>query len=130
MNRIPTKPRFAALPAMLFAVGLGLTFYYGDLWWRLPAYSAAEIEQSAELNLMLDLHRRGSAATQAMDESALAALREQMRAEVTTEITRERRELQRGFATGVVLALLGLVQLWMIRRAASASLVAAKRRPP
>lgn len=128
MNSLSPKPRFSVLPAMMFAIGLGLVFYYGDLWRGLPAYSPAEVEQSAELNLMLDLHRQGPAKIVGLDQAEIQALRQKMLDEVQAEILRERRDIQRGVGTGVVLLVLGLVQMWLIRRAASRNLVAANRR--
>lgn len=130
MNTFSTKPRFSVLPAMMFAVGLGLVFYYGDLWHGRPVYSAAELEQSAELNLMLDLHRQGPAKVAELDQAAVQALRQKMLDEVQAEILREQRDIQRGLGTGVVLAMLGLLQMWLIRRAASRNLMAANRRAP
>ena len=130
MNSLSAKPRFSVLPAMMFAIGLGLVFYYGDLWRGLPDYSPAEIEQSAELNLMLDLHRQGPAKVAELDQAAVQSLRQRMLDEVQAEILRERRDIQRGIGTGAVLLMLGLVQMWLIRRAASRDLVAANRRRP
>lgn len=106
---------------MLFAAGLALVLYYGDLWWRLPLYSAADLEQSAELNLMLDLQRDGVTDTSTVSAAMLESRRQQLKAEVENEVLRERREVQRGFATGAALTVFSLAQMvWMRQRSRKA----------
>jgi len=108
------KPRFSLLPALLFAVGLGMVFYYGEAWWSLPSYSAEEIEQSVNLNLAMDLQRQGSAAP-----APTEALREQLRAEVVAAIAEDENTIKGYFATGCVLTLMGFAHLWLLRRFAA-----------
>ncbi|MES2683235.1 MAG: hypothetical protein V4650_06905 [Pseudomonadota bacterium] len=104
--------RFAVLPALMFAVGLGLAFYYGDAWYGLPRYTEAEIEQSVELNLALAL--RANPASTSTDETSRAAIR----SELLAEINQEQRDAQRGLVIGVVLCAFGLLQMLMLRRMA------------
>lgn len=112
-----TKPRFALAPALLFAVGLGMAIHHADIWSRLPEFSAAELEQSVEVNLAIDLQQHSGRATPSDGE--LRALRRQIRAELDAEIIHERRAAQRGFATGFSLLLAGLaLMIWLRRMAA------------
>jgi len=113
----PQKPRLAALPAMMFAAGLGMVFWYGHALWTLPAYSPAEIEQSVELNLMLDLQRRD--ASFATDAVKLSQLRTQLHGEVTAAIASDKRQLQRYIGVGLVLTLMGLTQMMLLHRMAA-----------
>lgn len=111
------KIRFVAIPALLFAVGLGAVFHYGHAWYRLPVYSPVEIEQSIEINLALDL--RGRTAAFSADPVLVGQLRERIHAELQAEIAGEQREVQRGMATGLILLAIGLAQMfWMQRMAA------------
>lgn len=111
------KPRFFAMPALLFAAGLGLVFYYGHAWYRLPVYSPAEIEQSVDINLALDQQRRG--VTGSTNEAELARLRQRIADELVAEIHREQREVQGYVGTGVILLLMGLAQMIILRRMAA-----------
>ena len=111
------KPRFFAMPALLFAAGLGLIFYYGHAWYRLPVYSTAEIEQSVEINLALDQQRRGVAAP--TDEAELAKQRQGIADALAAEIHREQREVRGYVGTGVILLLMGLAQMVILRRMAA-----------
>ncbi len=111
------KPRFFAMPALMFAAGLGLVFYYGHAWYRLPVYSPAEIEQSVEINLALDQQRRGVAPSS--DAAELARLRQGIADALAAEIYREKREVQGYVGTGVILLLMGLVQMAILRRMAA-----------
>ena len=97
------NPRFLAF--LLIAVGVGLISYYGERRWRLPQWTEAEIEQSVELNLTLDLQRRGPH-LQPQPER-LAALRSALRAEVEAEIRRERKQPERWIGFGAILCVLG-----------------------
>ena len=103
------KSRLAGFPAALFAAGLGLTMYFGYGWWQLPSYSDAEIEQSVELNLAMDMQHRGP--TLARDAATVDRLRQQVGDEVRGDIRRERQEQLRGFAAGLIALVLSLGQL-------------------
>jgi hypothetical protein len=101
------NPRLLAF--LLVAVGIGLAAYYGELRWRLPAWSDAEIEQSVELNLSLELQRRGPHLQPGPDR--VEALRAMVRAEIEAEIRRERQEPERWIGLGLLLVVVGL-GLW------------------
>lgn len=100
------NPRLFAF--LLISVGAVVAGWYGERLWRLPAWSEAEIEQSVELNLALDLNRRGPHLQP--DQARLDALRASIRAEVEAEVRREREELERWMALGLVLVVLGAGQ--------------------
>lgn len=98
-----------AMAFVLIAFGLGLTAWYGEQWYRLPQWSEAEIAQSVELNLSLDLQRLGPHLQPTGER--LAELRGRVRAEVEAEIGRERHEIERWLGLGLVLIVLGAGQL-------------------
>ena len=98
----------------LIAAGLGLLAYYGEQWYRLPEWSEAEIEQSVALNLAIDLQRMGPHLRP--EGEKLQRLREMVRAEVESEIQRERENLERWLGLGLVLSVLGLGQFAAARR--------------
>jgi len=94
-----------ALPALMLAGGLGLAAYYGLSWYRAPTFSEAEIEQSTDMNLAIDLSRMGP---QLQPEGEkLAKLRAIVRAEVEADLQRERRDAQLRFAVGLVAMVFG-----------------------
>lgn len=98
-----------AMAFVLIAFGLGVAAFYGERWYRLPAWTEAEIEQSVELNLALDLQRLGPHLQPSRER--LEQLRSMVRAEVEGEIRREREEVQRWVGLGLVLIVLGAGQL-------------------
>lgn len=101
-----TSPLLTSLPALLLAVGVGLCAYYGQAWWTLPSYSEADIAASTELNLQLDLQRRGSHLQP--DTAGLERLRAQVREEVEAEIRIERERIERRFGLGLIALVVGL----------------------
>ena len=101
------NPRLLAF--LLVAAGIGLAGWYGEQRWRLPAWNEAEIEQSVELNLALELQRRGAHLQPAPER--IEQLRRTLRAEVEAEIRRDREQLERWIGLGLVLTVLGL-GLW------------------
>lgn len=111
------KSRFAALPAMMFAVGLGMAMYNGYAWRQLPDYNAEEIEQSVDLNLALDFQRRGTPPP--ADEAEVRKLRNGVRQELLATIERERTEVKGYAGTGLILAAVGLAQMILMRRMAA-----------
>ena len=94
-----------ALAFLLVAVGIGIAGWYGEQRWRLPAWSEAEIEQSVELNLAVELQRRGPLLQPAPER--LEQLRRTLRAEVEAEIRREREQPERWIGLGLLLVVLG-----------------------
>ncbi|HUS25251.1 MAG TPA: hypothetical protein VM369_09895 [Candidatus Binatia bacterium] len=101
------NPRVFAF--VLLATGLGLAGWYGEEWLRLPEWSEAEIAQSTELNLQLDLQRMG--AQLAPTGERLDELRRIVRAEVEAEVRHDRETVARWLGLGLLLAVLGLGQL-------------------
>lgn len=108
-----------AFAVVLAAIGLGVAGWYGEQRMRLPQWSEAEIEQSVELNLQLELQRRGPHLQPQAER--LDALRRTLRAEVEAEIRRERDGLDRWIGAGLLLFAFGVAQ-WLgdaLRRRAS-----------
>lgn len=97
-----------ALAFLMIAIGLGLLGYYGEQWYRLPQWTEAEIEQSVELNLAIDLNRMGPHLRPTGEK--LERLREIVRSEVQGEIRREREGLERWIGAGLILLVLGAGQ--------------------
>ena len=95
------------LLAFLFVViGAGIAAWYGEQRWHLPAWSEAEIAQSVELNLAMELRQRGPHLQPSSER--LEVLRAALRGEVEAEIRREREQLERWIGLGLVLVVLGL----------------------
>jgi len=92
----------------LIALGIGLLAYHGEQWYRLPKWSEAEIQQSADLNLAIESKRMGPHLQP--EGEKLERLREIIIAEVRGEIQRERRELERWLGVGLVLLVFGIGQ--------------------
>lgn len=99
-----------AFAFVLAAIGLGVVLWFGEQRARLPQWSETEIGQSAELNLQLELQRRGPH-LQPQGER-LEALRRTLRAEVEAEIRRERDTLDRWVGAGLLLLVFGAAQ-WL-----------------
>ena len=116
------NPRLLAF--LLATVGLGIAAWYGEQRWRLPAWSEGEIEQSVELNLVVELRQRGphlQPSAERLDE-----LRATLRAEVEGEIRREREQLERWIGIGLLVAVVGM-GIWA--REALGRTLAARPRP-
>ena len=94
-----------AFAFLLVAIGLGLVAWYGEQRWSLDPWNEAEIEQSVELNLTLELQRRGPHLQPS--NQRLAELRRALRAEVEAEIRREREQPERWIGLGLLLVVLG-----------------------
>lgn len=110
-----TKPRLQTLPIIAAAIGLGLGAYYGEQWYRLPQYSEEDLRASVELNLALDLERRAPDQQPSTEERE--RLRQQIRSEIDGDIARERREVHQGFATAMLMLMLGGGYLaWWLRQ--------------
>ncbi len=101
----PHRPRFSLFHA-IFAIGVALCAYYGQAWWKLPDYSPADIDASVEVNLAMDLSRRGPHLQP--DEAGLERLRRQIRAEVEGSIKRQTDTVQLRFGIGLLCLVVGL----------------------
>lgn len=110
----------SALAALFVAAGVGLVAYYGEQRWRLPEWNAGEIEQSVELNLAIELQRRGPHLQPSGER--LEQLRRTLREEVEADIRRERATPERWIGVGLLLIVIG------IGNGVSAAL--ARRAPP
>ncbi len=104
---IPRR-NLSTIPAFLVALGLCLSSYYGMEWYQLPQYSEADIETSTELNLRLDLQRRGPHLQPQGEE--LERLRRMVRAEIQGEIRHEKEKIQTRFGIGLISLIFGLGQ--------------------
>lgn len=91
--------------ALAISIGIGLCGYYGLQWYELPRWSEAELAQSVELNLALDLKRMGPLLEP--KGKRLETLRQIVRSEVETEINRDRNAIWRGLLAGLVALALG-----------------------
>jgi len=98
------RPRFLALPIMLASVGLGLSVYYGEQWYRLSQLPEAELQQSIELNLMLDLQRESHKPLPG--EAELQGRRETIRDELLAQLDAERSKV-RGNLIAALAAFIG-----------------------
>lgn len=94
-----------AFAFLLIAVGVGLVAWYGEQRWRLPEWNETEIEQSVELNLALELQRRGPHLQPSGER--LDHLRSTLRAEIEAEIRRDRAEPERWIGLGLLLIVVG-----------------------
>ena len=109
-----SKPRLTALPAVLFLVGLGLSLHYGHAWWRSPVYSEADISQSVELNLAMDLQRERRELP--LSETELAERRQQLRMELLTLLATEKKQKQSGLTAGLLMLVLSFSYfVWLSR---------------
>ena len=97
------------IPAMLFSAGIGVAGYYGMSWYQAPKLSPTEIEQSTELNLALDLAQMS--ADQRPQGKDLEDLKARVRAEVQSDVDRDRKTLQERFAAGLVAMVFAFGQL-------------------
>lgn len=112
---VPTRSRMrAAFAFLLGAAGLGLCGWYGQAWMALPHYSKADIDHSAQLNLVIDLQRlpqnlRPNTADQH------AGMLQNERQEVVNDITHQRQKAQAGSAAGLILLVLSMGQFIAVR---------------
>lgn len=116
MTDLPMPPpptSFRILPALLLSAGIGLCGYYGQKWYELPAYTAQDMAASVELNLQIDLQRRGPHLQP--DAEGLRHMREIVKTEVEANIRQEREKVQLRFGVGLIALVLGAGQLLATR---------------
>lgn len=113
LNNHSSKPTLSGMPAALFLAGLGLSLYYGHAWWQLPHYSEADIQQSVELNLAMDLQHLPASARA---EPARQQRRETIEVELREVIRREREETRTACLAGLAALLASLAQMAWLRR--------------
>lgn len=113
----PYRPSLArAFPIMLLVLGVSLVGIYGQRWLALPEYAESDIEASTELNLQIDLQRRGPHLQP--DAEGRDRLRAAVRAEVEADIRAEREEVQTRFAVGLIALVLALGHVVFLRAGA------------
>lgn len=108
------RPRFGVFH-LIFIIGISIAGYYGHALWTWPEYSDRDIEQSVELNLAIDLSRRGPHLMP--DEAGLQRLREQIHGEITGELSHQRIQAERRLGVGLLLTVAGALRLLMTRNA-------------
>lgn len=106
--------RLRTFAYILVISGVAVLTWHGEQWYRLPVWTEAEIEQSVELNLALDLQRLGP--NLRPEGEKLQRLRDMVRAEVVGEIRREREQVEKWLGAGLVLLIFGVGQ-WLLSRA-------------
>lgn len=106
--------RPSAFAAVIFAAGLGAAMYFGYQWWRLPHPTAAEIEESIELNLAFDLKREGININQISDKQLLER-RQLLRTEVELAVKTEQEDPLYGVAMGIAMLVLALGQMLLAK---------------
>lgn len=111
---IPTgyKPRFG-LFHIIAIIGLSLSAYYGHALMTWDDLTDEEIEQSVEINLALDLNRRGPHLQP--DDATRARMREQVRAEIVGERAVAKEKIERRLGVGLLLTVAGGIRLLMAR---------------
>lgn len=105
MKPLAPRPRLHALPIIAVALGLGLGAYYGERWYKLPQYTEQDLQASVELNLAMDLERRGPQLQPVPAEHE--RLRRQIRQEIDADIARERQGATQGFMAAMLMLLFG-----------------------
>lgn len=103
------NPRLFAF--VLIAAGVGLIGYFGEQRWRLPERSDPDIEESVELKLAMELHRRGPHLQPTGER--LNGLYATVRAETEAAIRRERYEIERWIGLGALLCVFGAGR-WLV----------------
>ncbi len=112
---VPTRSRMrAAFAFLLGAAGLGLCGWYGQAWMALPHYSKADIDHSAQLNLVIDLQRLPQN-LQPTTSDERASLLKNERQEVIDDIAQQRNKTQAGIAAGLILLVLSMGQFIAVR---------------
>jgi hypothetical protein len=102
----------------ILSIGLGICLYYGMEWYELPVYTEAEIDQSTELNLQMDLQRMGPLLRPKTPDD-LAVMRAKLRYEITDSIKQQNDKVHLRFSVGLIALIIGIGQLmssWLIRR--------------
>ena len=106
------------LAFLIFSIGLGICFYYGQQWYELPTYTEADIDASTELNLQMDLQRLGPL-SQPKTKDELELMRAKLHAEIAGSIKQQSDKIHLRFSVGLIALILGLGQFvssWAMRR--------------
>ncbi|MGH8462459.1 MAG: hypothetical protein ACRESS_12695 [Stenotrophobium sp.] len=116
-NSMPRR-RAPILPLLVFSIGLGLTFYFGNQYYNLPKYSDADIDASTQLNLQLDLQRLGPNLAPSTP-AALSLMRARLRKEITDSIQAQKSRIEQRIGIGLMALVFGfgqLVSAWLLQR--------------
>lgn len=109
----PRPSLFQNIPALLIALGIGLAGFYGQQWYQMPQYSQADIDASVELNLLIEMQRRGNHLPS--DDDTRQRLRNTLRAEVEGQINQELKKIQMRFGLGLIALVFGVGQMISMR---------------
>ena len=114
----PNRRRPPLIGFLIVCIGLGICLYYGMAWYELPTYTEAEIDQSTELNMQMDLQRMGPVlAPKTKDD--LALMRARIRSEITTSIKEQSDTVHLRFSVGLIALIIGIGQMlstWLMQR--------------
>lgn len=108
MKRSPGGPPPGAVGGLIAAIGFGIAAWYGYEWYRVPRWSEQEIVGSVELNLALDLSRLPPDSVPPVTQDRMRA---QIRREVEAQIAREVEAPRQWTIAGLLMGVLGLVQI-------------------
>lgn len=101
----------AGIAFLIGAAGIGLCGYAGVLWRELPRYTEADLQASTELNLAVDLARKG----RSLDSKSVEQLRHQVRTEIEKDLAEERRAVLPWLLVGLCLIGLGFWRAYQAR---------------
>ena len=96
------------LAFLLAAGGLGLCGYAGLQWYQLPHYSEADLKVSTELNLQIDLARRGT--LNPLSPEQLENLRKEEQTEIEEELHSTKEKVMAWLAGGLALLVIATGQ--------------------
>lgn len=108
MKRAHGGPPPGTVGGLIAAIGFGVAAWYGYEWYRVPRWTEAEIVGSVELNLALDLSR---VPPESVPRETQDRMRAQIRREVEAQIARESETPRAWTISGLLVGLLGLVQM-------------------
>ncbi len=101
--RNPTR-----LPALMIAMGVAITVYYGDRWRQFQPMPEEQVQEQLQIRVATELAQRG-AHLQPRGEK-LIRLVEQIEAEIRAADAQERREIERWLAIGLFVLVIGTGQ--------------------
>lgn len=108
MRRPRGGPPPGAVGGLIAAIGFGIAAWYGYEWYRVPHWTEAEIVGSVELNLALDLSR---VPPDSVPRETQDRMRAHIRREVEAQIARESEGPRNWTFSGLLMGVLGLVQM-------------------
>ena len=94
---------------IITVIGLSLAANYGYVLWTWPELTDDALNESVSINLAVALSQRGPHL--APDEAATERLREQIRSEIIGQHAEAREKVERRFGIGLLLSVIGCVQL-------------------